>query len=53
MIPASAIMPIIEVAVKNAPNTRCPGAIPTSVNGMAVIMTSGVTKLPNQATSNP
>ncbi len=42
MIPARAIIPIIEVAVKNAPWIQCPGMIPTRLNGMAIIMTSGV-----------
>ena len=38
------------VAVKKAPKTKCPGAIPTRVRGMAAIMTSGVVKEPNHAT---
>ena len=50
MIPARAIIPIMLVAVKKAPKIRCPGAIPTSVRGMAAIITRGVEKDPNQAT---
>ena len=42
MMPARAIMPIMDVAVKKAPTTRCPGAMPISVSGIAAIMTSGV-----------
>lgn len=34
-IPAPAIKPIIEVAVKNAPSAPCAGKILTSENGMA------------------
>ncbi len=41
-IPAPAIKPIMEVAVKNAPSIQCAGRMPISENGMAIIMTSGV-----------
>ena len=42
MIPAPAMKPIIEVAVKNAPISPCAGRMPTSENGIAAMMTSGV-----------
>ncbi len=42
MIPARAIIPIIDVAVKNAPCIKWPGMIPTRLSGIAIIMTSGV-----------
>jgi hypothetical protein len=34
MIPAPAMAPIIEVAVKNAPNRKCPGRMPMSDSGI-------------------
>ncbi len=43
-IPAPAIKPIIEVAVKKALSSPCAGRMPTSENGMAAMITSGVTK---------
>ena len=42
-MPAPAINPIIEVAVKNAPSAQCAGRMPMSENGIAAITTSGVT----------
>jgi len=51
MMPASAIKPIMEVAVKKAPNSQWPGSIPTRVRGMGAIMIRGVTKFLNQATT--
>jgi hypothetical protein len=41
-MPAPAMKPIIEVAVKNAPIAACAGRMPTSENGMTVITMSGV-----------
>ena len=43
MMPASAIMPIIEVAVKLAPSSACPGITPITVSGIGAMMTSGTT----------
>ncbi len=51
MIPAPAMNPIIEVAVKNAPIIACAGRMPTSVSGIGAMMTSGVTKDRNQPTT--
>src|SRR5665213_1107654 len=39
MIPASAIIPIMDVAVKNAPVIACPGRMPMSVSGMGAMIT--------------
>ena len=41
MIPASAIMPIIEVAVNWAPSRAWPGITPIRVSGMGAMMMSG------------
>src|ERR1035437_7477016 len=41
-IPAPAIKPIIEVAVKNAFIMPCAGRMPTSENGIAAMMMSGL-----------
>ena len=41
MIPASAIMPIIEVAVNCAPSRAWPGMMPISVSGIGAMMISG------------
>ena len=43
-IPAPAMKPIIEVAVKNAPISQWAGRIPISEKGMATIMVNGVEK---------
>ena len=51
-IPAPAMKPIIEVAVKNAPIIPCAGKIPTSENGIAAMMISGVTNDWNQPTTS-
>jgi len=51
MMPASAMKPIIEVAVNGAPNNQCPSTMPISVSGIGVRMTSGRRKLPNWATT--
>ncbi len=50
-IPAPAMNPIMEVAVKNAPSTACPGRIPTSENGIASMIVSGVRNDWNQPTT--
>ena len=41
MIPASAIIPIIEVAVNWAPSRAWPGITPMRVSGMGAMMMSG------------
>lgn len=41
-MPAPAINPIIDVAVKNAPISACAGRMPTSENGITVITINGV-----------
>ena len=51
-IPANAINPIIDVAVKSAPQSQCPGIIPISVKGIGEITMAGNTKLPNKPTIN-
>ena len=43
MMPASAIMPIIEVAVYCAPTSACPGITPITVSGIGAMMISGTT----------
>ncbi len=51
-MPASAMKPIIDVAVKAALNTRCPSTMPISVNGTGARMTSGNLNEPNCATTS-
>jgi hypothetical protein len=51
-IPAPAINPIMDVAVKNAPIAQCAGRIPTSENGIAAIIMKGVLKERNQPTTS-
>ncbi len=51
MMPASAMKPIIEVAVNGAPNSQCPITMPINVSGIGVRITSGNLKLPNCATT--
>ena len=41
MMPASAMKPIIEVAVNGAPNNQWPSMMPIRVSGIGVRMTSG------------
>ena len=48
MIPAPAMKPIMEVAVKNAPKARCPGRIPMSESGIGRRMARGTLKDWNQ-----
>ena len=43
MMPASAIMPIIDVAVNCAPSSACPGITPMIVSGIGAMMISGTT----------
>ena len=50
-MPAPAMKPITLVAVKNAPRSACAGKIPTSENGIAARITSGVLKFWNQPTT--
>ncbi len=49
-MPAPAINPIIDVAVKNAPRRACPGSMPMRESGMGAIMTKGIMKDLNQPT---
>ena len=42
MIPARAIMPIIDVAVKNAPVIAWAGNMPTNVRGIGAMITNGI-----------
>lgn len=51
IIPANAMNPIIEVAVKGAENSQCPIMIPMNVSGIGVRITSGILKDPNWATT--
>ena len=51
-MPAPAMKPIIEVAVKNASSIPCAGRMPTSENGMAAMITSGVMNDWNQPTTS-
>ena len=41
MMPASAIMPIMLVAVYCAPSRACPGMTPMMVSGIGAMMISG------------
>ena len=52
-IPAHAMKPIIEVAVKNACSNPCAGKIPTSEKGIAAMMISGVRNDWNHPTTRP
>ena len=52
MMPASAIMPIIDVAVNGLPSSAWPGMTPMIVSGIGAMMTSGVTYEPNCATTS-
>ena len=49
-IPAKAINPIMDVAVKSAPQIQCPGIIPMRVNGIGAMTMAGSIKFPNNAT---
>ncbi len=50
-MPAPAMKPIIDVAVKNAPSAAWAGRIPTSENGIASMIASGVENDWNQPTT--
>jgi hypothetical protein len=50
-MPAPAMNPIIDVAVKKAPSSACAGRMPTSENGIASMIVSGVTNDWNQPTT--
>ena len=52
MMPASAMKPIIEVAVNSAPNSQWPGMMPTRVSGIGAMMMAGRLKLPNSITTS-
>ncbi|MNC88289.1 hypothetical protein D3C83_40900 [compost metagenome] len=52
MMPASAIMPIIEVAVKLAPSSACPGMTPMRVSGIGAMMMRGARYERNCATTS-
>ena len=52
MMPASAMKPIIEVAVNGAPNSQWPSRMPMKVSGIGVRITSGSLKVPNWATTS-
>ncbi len=51
MMPASAMKPIIDVAVNGAPSAQWPSTMPISVSGTGVSTTSGSTNDPNCATT--
>ena len=51
MMPASAMKPIIDVAVKGAANSQWPIMMPMKVSGIGVRMTSGSLNEPNWATT--
>ena len=51
-MPAPAMKPIIDVAVKNAPMAACAGRMPTSESGIAAMMTSGVSNDSNHPTTS-
>ena len=51
IMPASAIKPIIEVAVNGAPNSQWPGTMPIRVKGIGTMTIAGVMKLPNSQTT--
>ena len=50
-MPAPAMKPIMEVAVKKAPMSAWAGRIPTRENGMAAMMAIGVLKDWNHPTT--
>ena len=52
MIPARAMKPIIEVAVKKTPPKAWAGMIPISVSGIGAMMIFGVTNERNQPTTS-
>ena len=52
MMPASAMKPIIDVAVKAAPSIQWPSTMPIKVNGTGVSTTRGSLNEPNCATTS-
>ena len=48
MMPAPAMKPIIEVAVKKAPKSQCPGRMPMSDSGIGSRIASGTVNDWNQ-----
>src|SRR5512137_2065353 len=52
MMPAPAMKPIIEVAVKKAPRRPWAGRMPTRVSGMGAMITNGVRNERNQPTTS-
>ncbi len=52
MMPAPAMKPIIEVAVKNAPSMAWAGKMPTRVSGIGIMMASGTVNDLNQPTTS-
>jgi Cu/Ag efflux pump CusA len=52
-MPAPAMKPIMEVAVKKAPIAQCAGRMPTSVSGIGAMITSGTVNDSNQKTTSP
>ena len=52
MIPANAIMPIIDVAVNWAPRSAWPGITPITVRGIGAMIIKGVTYDLNCATTS-
>ena len=52
MMPASAMKPIIEVAVKAALSSQCPSTMPIRVSGTGTRITSGSRNEPNCATTS-
>ena len=51
MMPASAMKPIIDVAVNGACGSQWPSMMPMKVSGIGVRMTSGRRNEPNCATT--
>ena len=51
-MPAPAMKPIIDVAVKKAPIAACAGRMPTSENGIGAMISSGVLNDWNQPTTS-
>ncbi len=52
MMPASAMKPIIDVAVNGALNSQWPGMMPIRVSGIGAMMMPGRRKLPNSHTTS-
>ena len=52
MMPAKAMNPIIDVAVKKTPPSAWAGKMPISVSGMGAMMINGVTNERNHPTTS-